>query len=152
MGNARNSPGNMENCVDPAAAPGGSTCRIEAKDIAYCTAADADGDTPHQVCGAVSFYSDDASNGDTCCIGLQPELRDAFLEEADSFELPLCCTFYEKRGTGYVRAVGAGILRAYPFCELGLLKMCPEILGTILCTWLHLALSVLCCECTSLSC
>eukprot|EP00903_Cladosiphon_okamuranus_P006283 g6165.t1 len=88
--------------------PGGSTCRIEAKDVAYCAAADADFDTPYQVCCAVSFYGDDASNGDTC-VGLQPELRDAFLEEAESFGVPLPSTFYEKGGTGYVRAVGAGI-------------------------------------------
>lgn len=89
--------------------PGGSTCRIGAKDVAYCAAADADFETPYQVCCAVSFYGDDPSNGDTC-IGVQPELRDAFLEEAGSFGVALPSTFYEKGGTGYVRAVGAGIV------------------------------------------
>lgn len=89
--------------------PGGSTCRIEAKDVAYCAATDDDYDTPHQVCCVLSFHGDGASSGDTC-IGLQPELRDALFEKAASFGISPPRTLYEKGGTGYVRAVGAGIV------------------------------------------
>lgn len=89
--------------------PGGSTCRIEAKDVAYCAAASDDGDTPDQVCCVLSFHGDDASSGDTC-LGLQPTLRDAFHEAAECFGVELPRTLYEKGGTGYVRAVGAGIV------------------------------------------
>ncbi|CAM9166724.1 unnamed protein product [Laminaria digitata] len=87
---------------------GCGTCRIEAKDVASCAAADDDGDTPSQVCCVLAFHGDEFS-GDTC-IGLQPALRDALQEAAVRFGLTLPRTLYEKGGTGYVRAVGAGIV------------------------------------------
>lgn len=89
--------------------PGSSTCRIEAKDVAYCAATDDDGDIPNQVCCVLSFHGDDASSGDTC-IGVQPALRDALNEVAVSFGVSLPRTLYQVGGTGYVRAVGAGIV------------------------------------------
>ena len=88
--------------------PGSSTCRIEAKDVAYFAATD-DGDTPNQVCCALSFHGEDASSGDTC-VGLQPALRDALSAEAVSFGVSSPRTLYRVGGTGYVRAVGAGIV------------------------------------------
>ena len=88
--------------------PDGGSCRIEAKDVAACLAADDDGYSPSQVCCVLAFHGD-TSSGDTC-IGLQPALRDAFDEAAVSFGLSLPCTLYEKGGTGYIRAVGAGIV------------------------------------------
>ena len=88
--------------------PDDGTCRIEAKDVASYAAGDDDGSTLSQVCCVLAFHGD-ASSGDTC-IGLQPALRDAFNETAGSFGLPLPRTFYEKDGTGYIRAVGAGIV------------------------------------------
>lgn len=85
-------------------------CRIEMKDVASCKAVDddVDDDVPSEVCCVVGFHGD-TSSGDTC-IGLQPALRDAFHEAALSFGIPLPPTFYERGGTGFVRAVGAGIV------------------------------------------
>ena len=83
-------------------------CRIEAKDVAFCTAANDDVLSPRQVCCVLTFHGD-SSSGDTC-IGLQPDLRDAFHEGAVSFGISVPGTIYEKDGTGYVRAVGAGIV------------------------------------------
>lgn len=92
---------------------GCGTFRIEAKDVASCAAAaDDNGDddvhSPRQVCCILALHGD-ASSGDTV-IGLQPALRDAFYEAAESFGISPPRTLYEKGGVGYVRAVGAGIV------------------------------------------
>lgn len=79
-------PSAWENMAILLPGPWGGTCDVVARDVAYCDSGDED--VPVVVCCVVSLQSTDENCGDTC-VGMQPILKDIFLEaEALGVEAP----------------------------------------------------------------